>query len=113
MQPVSNGNFDVALKIDSRLTASAQHTYQGLLIGGDGSNYIYYQVYSDGTNVDLQCTSDIAGTLSLADQHRAFHRISGADLSAFDSSGNHIHGFLFVGWSDLDAGGHALVIHWR
>ncbi|MEA2539182.1 MAG: hypothetical protein QOH35_548 [Acidobacteriaceae bacterium] len=65
MQPVSNGNFDVALKIDSRLTASAQHTYQGLLIGGDGSDYIYYQVYSDGTNVDLQCTSDIAGALSL------------------------------------------------
>jgi hypothetical protein len=65
MQPVSNGNFDVALKIDSRLTASAQQTFQGLLIGGDATDYIYYQVYSDGTNVDLQCTSDIAGTLSV------------------------------------------------
>jgi hypothetical protein len=65
MQPVSNGNFDVALKIDSTLTASAQQTFQGLLIGGDATDYIYYQVYSDGTNVDLQCTSDIAGTQSV------------------------------------------------
>ena len=62
MQPVSNGNFDVALKIDSTLTASADQTYQGLLIGGDASDYIYYQVYSDGTNVDLECTSITAGT---------------------------------------------------
>ena len=31
MQPASNGDFNVALKIDSQLTASAQQAYQGLV----------------------------------------------------------------------------------
>jgi lysophospholipase L1-like esterase len=61
IQPVSNADFDLAIKLDAQLTRSALETFQGLLIGGDGGDYIYYQVYSDGTNVDLQCTSVDSG----------------------------------------------------
>ena len=65
IQAVSNANFDVYVKINSQLTASAQQTFAGLLVGGDASNYIYYQAYSDGSNVNLLCASIDAGAQNI------------------------------------------------
>jgi hypothetical protein len=65
IQAVSNANFDVYVKINSQLTASAQDTFAGLLVGGDGSDWIYYYAYTDGTNVDLLCASVDAGVQNI------------------------------------------------
>jgi hypothetical protein len=65
IQTVSNANFDVYVKINSQLTASAQDAFAGLLVGGDGTDWIYYYAYTDGTNVDLLCASVNAGVQNI------------------------------------------------
>ncbi len=65
IQAVSNANFDVYIKINSQLTASAQDSFAGLLVGGDSSNWIYYYAYTDGSNVDLLCASVDAGAQNI------------------------------------------------
>ena len=65
IQAVSNANFDVYVKINSQLTASAQDSFAGLLVGGDGSDWIYYYAYTDGTNVDLLCASVDGGAQNI------------------------------------------------
>ena len=65
IQAVSNANFDVYVKINSQLTPSAQDSFAGLLVGGDGSNWIYYYAYTDGSNVDLLCASVDAGVQNI------------------------------------------------
>jgi hypothetical protein len=47
------------------LTPSAQDAFAGLLLGGDGSDWIYYYAYTDGTNVDLLCASVDAGVQNI------------------------------------------------
>ncbi len=61
IQPVSNADFDVYVKINTALTTSAQTTFAGLLVGGDGSNWIYCYAYSDGAQIDLLCASVDSG----------------------------------------------------
>jgi Chitobiase/beta-hexosaminidase C-terminal domain/FG-GAP-like repeat/Beta xylosidase C-terminal Concanavalin A-like domain len=65
IQAVSNANFDVYVKINSQLTPSAQDSFAGLLVGGDGSDWIYYYAYTDGSNVDLLCASVDAGVQNI------------------------------------------------
>src|SRR3984885_722488 len=65
IQAVSNANFDVYVKINSQLTPSAQDSFAGLLAGGDGSDWIYYYAYTDGSNVDLLCASVDAGVQNI------------------------------------------------
>jgi hypothetical protein len=65
IQAVSNANFDVYVKINSQLTASAQDSFAGLLVGGDGSDWIYYYAYTDGANVDLLCASVDSGAQNI------------------------------------------------
>ena len=65
VQKVSNANFDVYVQINSQLTASAQDSFAGLLVGGDGSDYIYYYAYTDGTNVDLLAASVAGGAQTI------------------------------------------------
>jgi Chitobiase/beta-hexosaminidase C-terminal domain/Beta xylosidase C-terminal Concanavalin A-like domain/FG-GAP-like repeat len=65
IQAVSNANFDVYVKIDSQLTSSAQDSFAGLLVGGDGSNWIYYYAYTDGSNIDLLCASVDGGAQNI------------------------------------------------
>ena len=65
IQAVSNADFDVYVQINTPLSASAQDTFAGLLAGGDGSDWIYYYAYSDGTNVDLLCASVDGGAQNI------------------------------------------------
>src|SRR5580704_6744579 len=65
IQAVSNANFDVYVKINSQLTPAAQDSFAGPLVGGDGSNWIYYYAYTDGSNVDLLCASVDAGAQNI------------------------------------------------
>lgn len=49
VQPISNGNFDVALKIDSSLVAATQYYGQGLMVEGDSKNYIRFELGAGGS----------------------------------------------------------------
>jgi hypothetical protein len=59
IQPISNANFDVAVKIDSTLVAGNSYYGQGLMVEGDAKDYIRFEV-SAGTTISLE-TSTITG----------------------------------------------------
>ncbi len=44
IQPISNTNFDVAVKIDSTLVAATKYYGQGLMVEGDAKDYIRFEV---------------------------------------------------------------------
>jgi hypothetical protein len=71
IQPLSNTNFDVAVKIDSTLLGSVKYYGQGLLVEGDAKNYIRLEVISAGT-VNLSVNTIIAGTQTEALQITPF-----------------------------------------
>ncbi len=62
IQPISNVNFDVAVKIDSALAA---HPYygQGLMVEGDAKNYIRFEVGA-GSTVNLSVNTITGGVQS-------------------------------------------------
>ncbi len=64
VQPISNVNFDVAVKIDSALTAATQYSEQGLMVEGDANNYIRYEIGAGGTTTILNATAEIGGVES-------------------------------------------------
>jgi hypothetical protein len=70
IQPISNTNFDVAVKIDSTLTT---HPYygQGLMVEGDAKNYIRFEV-SAGSTVNLGVTTITGGVQSPKSQLSPF-----------------------------------------
>ncbi len=72
VQPVSNANFDVNVKIDSTLAASGQYSGDGILVEGDAHNYIRYGVGANGSSVGLGANTIIAGTESTAFQLSPF-----------------------------------------
>jgi hypothetical protein len=63
MQPISNTNFDVAVKIESRLVATHPYYGQGLMVEGDAKNYIRFEV-SAGSTVNLGVTTITGGVQS-------------------------------------------------
>ncbi len=60
IQPISNANFDVAVKIDSTLLAGRLWYGQGLMVEGDAKNYIRFEV-SSGNTVGLFASTIIGG----------------------------------------------------
>ena len=61
IQPVSNTNFDVAVKIDSTLVAATRYYGQGLMVEGDAKNYIRFELGAGGTSVNLSAGTVING----------------------------------------------------
>ncbi|HXP09345.1 MAG TPA: chitobiase/beta-hexosaminidase C-terminal domain-containing protein, partial [Acidobacteriaceae bacterium] len=61
IQPVSNTNFDVAVKIDSTLVAANKYYGQGLMVEGDAKNYIRFELGAGGTSVNLSAGTVING----------------------------------------------------
>jgi hypothetical protein len=61
IQTISNSNFDVAVKIDSTLTAANKYYGQGLMVEGDAKNYIRFELSANGTSVNLTANTIIAG----------------------------------------------------
>jgi hypothetical protein len=64
VQQISNGNFDVNVKIDSTLASSAAYSGQGILVEGDAHDYIRYGVGASGSSITLGANTIIAGTES-------------------------------------------------
>jgi hypothetical protein len=63
IQPISNANFDVAVKIDSTLLAAHPYYGQGLMVEGDAKNYIRFEVGA-GTAVSLGVNTITGGVQS-------------------------------------------------
>jgi hypothetical protein len=61
VQPISNVNFDVAVKIDSTLSAATKYYGQGLMVEGDAKNYIRFEVSAGGTSVNFSAGTIVAG----------------------------------------------------
>jgi Chitobiase/beta-hexosaminidase C-terminal domain len=63
IQPISNANFDVAVKIDSTLLAAHPYYGQGLMVEGDAKDYIRFEV-SAGSTVGLGVSTITGGVQS-------------------------------------------------
>jgi hypothetical protein len=53
MQTIGNSNFDVSIKIDSAIVATAAGTNQGLMVTSDAKDYLTFGLMTDGTNIHL------------------------------------------------------------
>ncbi len=104
VQPISNENFDVAVKIDSTLTASTQYYGQGLMVEGDASDYIRFGVGAGGS-IALSANTIISGQQSTPFQSQPFTGYAVPDLSAPDARGKHIHRLLVDRRSELESSG--------
>jgi Fn3 associated/Bacterial Ig-like domain (group 2) len=70
VQPIGNGNFDVAIKIDSQMYASDANTSQGLMVISDSLDYLTFALVTNGTSIGLSANvvSRGANTSVLNDQ---------------------------------------------
>ena len=71
-QKISNANFDVNVKIDSTLAASAQYSGEGFMVEGDAHDYIRFELGASGSNVQLTAGTIIAGKQTTAFQLTPF-----------------------------------------
>lgn len=53
VQPIGNANFDISIKIDSTIAASAEGTKEGIMVISDANDLITYELAADGTNIHL------------------------------------------------------------
>ena len=72
VQPISNVDFDVAVKIDSTLTPSNQYYGYGLLVEGDAGDYVRYEVGSGGGATTLTVSTITGGTQTTRAQINPF-----------------------------------------
>jgi hypothetical protein len=70
VQPIGNGNFDVAIKIDSPLYAGDANTSQGLMVVSDNYDYITFALTTDGNSIGLSANvvTNASATPVLSDQ---------------------------------------------
>jgi hypothetical protein len=71
-QKIGNANFDVNVKIDSALAASAQYSGDGLMVEGDAHDYIRFELGASGSNVQLTAGTIVAGKQTTAFQLAPF-----------------------------------------
>jgi hypothetical protein len=71
VQPISNANFDVAVKIDSTLVAGHPYYGQGLMVEGDAKNYIRFEV-SAGNTISLGVSTITGGVQTSQSQISPF-----------------------------------------
>jgi hypothetical protein len=53
VQPIGNEDFDVSIKIDSPIVATAAGTSQGLMVLADDQNFLTFALVTNGTNISL------------------------------------------------------------
>jgi cytochrome c len=61
VQPIGNEDFDVSIKIDSPVVATAVGTSQGLMVLADEQNFITFALVTNGTNISLTAHKVSAG----------------------------------------------------
>ena len=71
-QLIGNVNFDVNVKIDSTLAASAAYSGQGLMVEGDAHDYIRFELGAGGSSIQLSANTIVGGTQTAAFQLSPF-----------------------------------------
>ena len=61
IQAIGNDNFDVAIKIDSPLTAGDANTSQGLMVLADNQDFVTFSLETNGTNIGLSAYTVTGG----------------------------------------------------
>jgi hypothetical protein len=76
VQPIGNEDFDVSIKIDSPIVATAVGTSQGLMVLADDQNYITFALATDGTNISLtahKVSGGVAGAVLNIPSFNEYH----------------------------------------
>ena len=61
VQTVNDSNFDVSIKIDSAISAKDANTSQGLMVLADNTDFLTFEVETNGTNISLAVHAVSAG----------------------------------------------------
>jgi Bacterial Ig-like domain (group 2)/Beta xylosidase C-terminal Concanavalin A-like domain len=61
LQPIGDTDFDVSIKIDSKIAATDADTSQGLMVMSDDDAFITFALTTDGTNIGLVARTVKAG----------------------------------------------------
>jgi hypothetical protein len=61
VQAVGNYNFDVSIKIDSTILATAAGTSQGLMVLSNGNDFLSFGIAPDGTTIHLVIETVVSG----------------------------------------------------
>ncbi|MCU1260341.1 MAG: hypothetical protein JWO80_3226 [Bryobacterales bacterium] len=59
MQTIANGDFDVMVKFDS--IPKSRYTDEGIIVEQDGSNFVRFELYSDGNQTYVFAATIVAG----------------------------------------------------
>jgi hypothetical protein len=65
MQAIGNYNFDVSIKIDSKLAATSDGAKEGLMVTSDAKHFITIELAADGTTVHLSAEKVASGLPSI------------------------------------------------
>jgi hypothetical protein len=66
VQAVGNYSFDVSIKIDSTILATAAGTSQGLMVLSNGNDFLSFGLAPDGTNIHLVVETVVGGVATKA-----------------------------------------------
>ena len=112
IQPISNANFDVAVKIDSTLLAAHPYYGQGLMVEGDAKDYIRFEV-SAGSTVNLGVNTITGGVQSSQFQMQPFSSYPVPTYLRLTRVGNNYTAFWGsdgVNWNQLGTFTDSLVV---
>jgi len=73
LQPIGNYDFDVAIKIDSPITATDTGTSRGLMVLVDNQDFITFALATDGTNISLTARTVTAGVAATVFNQASFN----------------------------------------
>ena len=112
IEPISNANFDVAVKIDPTLLAAHPYYGQGLMVEGDAKNYIRFEV-SAGSTVNLGVNTITGGVQSSQFQMQPFSSYPVPTYLRLTRVGNNYTAFWGsdgVNWNQLGTFTDSLVV---
>ena len=73
LQRIGNYDFDVAIKIDSPITATDPGTSRGLMVLADSQDFITFAIATDGTNISLTARTVTAGVATTVFNQATFN----------------------------------------
>jgi hypothetical protein len=74
VQPIGNTDFDVSIKIDSKMEASEAGASQGLIALTDNGDFVSFALTSDGTNIGLLARTVNDGHVTTVLEDATFHQ---------------------------------------
>ena len=88
LQPIGNYDFDVAIKIDSPITATDSGTSRGLMVMVDNQDFITFALGTDGTNISLTAHKVTGGVAATVFNQASFNEYHNPICLRLSRSGN-------------------------